>query len=151
MPITVRIQDILDGMELQSEDQRSYLHLASGEVVTVFDDHMTVGGDEESEALAQAIDENPAEYIGLPDRFDIDEYRMMEQFAFEVTDEQLREQLLIALQGAGAFRRFKDAVFNAGVRNDWHAFRDRAFTVVAQEWCEENGLDFYDASSGTQP
>ena len=42
-------------------------------------------------------------YIALPDRFEINDYHMMQVFAYEHD-----ERLVSAIQGRGAFRRFKD-------------------------------------------
>ncbi len=147
MPIPVQIRDIVDGMEFQSGESTSYLQRASGEVFTVSDDEFAAGAiaaDEDGpEAIARSIDGNPDAYIPLPDQFEINEYRMMERFAHTVSD-ALQEQLLMSLRGAGAFRRFKDAVHRAGAAPAWYHYRDGAYAQVARDWCLAHGIDFQD-------
>ena len=157
MSIPVQIQEIIDGIEMQSDERTSYLHRSSGEVFTVADDEFTTNETDLDgngpEAIARAIDDNPDAYIALPDRFEIDEYRMMQRFAYTVSDEPVQEQLLRSLRGAGAFRRFKDAAHRIGVASAWYRYRDNAFAKVARDWCAAHGIEFEDlpADSSSQP
>lgn len=149
MPIPVQIQDIVDGMEVQSDERTSYLHRASGEVFTLGDDEFTEGAMDADadgpEAIARAIEENPDAFIALPDRFEINEYRMMERFALTTNDARIEQQLLMSLRGSGAFRRFKDAVHREGLAPSWYDYRDRAFARIARDWCATHGIDFEDS------
>jgi len=81
-------------------------------------------------------------WISAPSQLDIDEYSIMEEFADTVTDEHTQELLIVALNGKGAFRRFKDAVSRAGLREEWFSFRHAAFCEIAREWCEDNGIAY---------
>ena len=83
------------------------------------------------------------EYIGLPTKYDIDEYSMMEDFIETIEDERLYNQLLISIHGKGAFRRFKDTCINFGIIDDWYKFRDKKYKDIAIKWCEENNIEFY--------
>ena len=83
------------------------------------------------------------EYVALPDRFEIDEYLMMERFAIGIQDAPQGDELLAALRGRGAFRRFKDAVYRLGRADEWHSFRDRAYEDIARTCCEENNIDVH--------
>ena len=38
MPEPVRIRDIVDGMEMQSDEMHSYLRRSTGEVITISDE-----------------------------------------------------------------------------------------------------------------
>jgi hypothetical protein len=143
----VHLKDIVEGMELQSDEMTSYLHRPTGRVLTVSDEAFTAAeeGDEEwvePEELAEArnILAHDEEYVALPDRFEIDEYRMMERFALGIHDGENREEVLRALHGAGAFRRFKDAVHRLGLAADWYFYRDHDYERVAREWCEAHGI-----------
>ena len=79
--------------------------------------------------------------LALPDSFEIHEYKMMERFASNHPDERVSDQLLDAIRGRGAFRRFKDTVFRLGVRDEWFEYRDRRYEEIARDWCERNGID----------
>jgi len=47
MAITVKLKDIIDEMEIQSDFHSSYLNKKTGEIVMVTDDHFQVAEDED--------------------------------------------------------------------------------------------------------
>jgi Uncharacterised protein family (UPF0158). len=154
MDAKVRLSDIRDGMEMQSDEMPSYLHRPTGRVINISDEAMQAAedGDEEfvePEELADArgILAGRADYLPLPDRFEIDEYRMMEQFATGILDPSARGEVLDMLRGTGAFRRFKDTIRRLELAEEWYAYRDRGYEQVARDWCEANGLELDPPSS----
>lgn len=80
--------------------------------------------------------------ISLPSEFDINEYNMMEEFCFSVQDSKSQEALLRAIRGKGAFRRFKDKVFNVGLEQDWYDYRDKCYRQIVIDFCEQNDLEY---------
>lgn len=144
----VRLSEIVDGMDVQSDQLTSYLHRPTGRVLWVSEEalHAADKGDDDSvepEELADArgILGNGSEYLALPDRVEIDEYRMMEQFAAEMDDPLQGDEAQASLRGAKAFRRFKDTVHRLGLSDAWYAFRERAYIEVARTWCEANDIE----------
>jgi hypothetical protein len=148
VPGSVRLQDILDGMEFQSDELTAYLHRPTGRVIAVSEEALQAaeegtGVDDVDElelADARGILEGGDDYLALPDRFEIDEYRMMERFAGGVADPAVQAELSDALRGRGAFRRFKDGVRRFGLAEEWYRYRDRGYTEVALAWCEAHGI-----------
>lgn len=147
--MSVRLSDILEGMEFQSDEVTVYLHRPTGRVLAVSEEAMqaaeegarTDAGMEEVDLVAvRGILEAGDDYLPLPDRFEIDEYRMMTRFASGVADPAVRAQLEDALRGRGAFRRFRDAVRAFGLADQWYRHRDHGYEDVARAWCEEHGL-----------
>ena len=69
-------------------------------------------------------------------------YQDMADFAEAVTDERAGRRLLRAIQGKGAFRRFKDELHQEypDVLPAWYAFRDVRATRRAVRWLAENSL-----------
>ncbi len=65
----------------------------------------------------------------------------MEDFA-ESRSGSVRDELLRALRGAGAFRRFKDEIERLQARDEWFSYRRLAFTGIARDWLEANELPF---------
>lgn len=86
--------------------------------------------------------EYPDRFVSLPDKFEINEYSMMEDFCFQLGDERKQERLLKAIRGRGAFRRFKDQVQRWGIDQEWYQFRDKKMEVIAKEWCDNNDINF---------
>ncbi len=65
----------------------------------------------------------------------------MAAFAEELKDEDLKEKLQIALDGKGAFRRFKDVVSRyPEKREEWFKFRDNRIKERLMKWLKENAL-----------
>lgn len=57
-------------------------------------------------------------------------------------DSEVRDALLRAIRGQGAFRRFKEVIHERGIAEAWYAFRQRALEEIAVEWLEANGVAY---------
>jgi hypothetical protein len=66
----------------------------------------------------------------------------MERFCRSVEDDDMRDDLFNAIQGSGAFRRFKDSIHKHGVADDWYKYRDDELREIAIAWCDENGISY---------
>ena len=91
MAIRVKLDDIIDGMECQSDENSSFLNTKTGEVVLMTDYAMRVAEDNEPleevpdwerelVGIAREIIAETGQYIPLPTKYDIDEYSIMESF-----------------------------------------------------------------------
>ncbi len=70
------------------------------------------------------------------------EYQRMAAFAATVDDARLRDRLEVALDGRGAFRRFKNALLDSPAeRQRWFAFRDECLRAAAREWLAEHDIE----------
>jgi len=69
-------------------------------------------------------------------------YQDMADFAETITDERAGRRLARAIQGRGAFRRFKNELHqgNADLLPAWYAFSDARARRRAVEWLVENSL-----------
>ena len=126
MSVTVRIQDIVDAITMQYDERPSFVDLDTGKVRTVA-----------SEAFAEMEAGN---FAKLPTNHDIHEWKIMEEFAGCMRSEELREDLLDAIQGPGAFRNFKREIKRHEIDDAWFQFRADALRQLAIEWCESRGL-----------
>ena len=50
--------------------------------------------------------------------------------------------LLDAIRGSGAFRRFKSMADRHGLIEDWYNFRDEAYEEIAKGWLEEHEIAY---------
>ena len=76
-------------------------------------------------------------------------YQDMADFAEAITDERAGRRLLRAIQGKGAFRRFRDELHEEypELLPAWYALRDVRAQRRAVEWLAENSLIDDDAAS----
>ncbi len=146
MSTRVQIDAIVEGMQMQSDEMHSFLHRPSGRVVTASDEALAAAESDDDDWVtpeeleeARQILSAEDEYLELPDRFEIDEYHMMERFAYGL-DAAERDAALGALHGRRAFRHFKDTVYQLGLEKAWYGFRDECYREVARIWCDEHGI-----------
>ena len=132
----VKLDNIIEALEFVNDgmDTSAYLNPKTCEIVYI-DEFLNDFSLEEKEEIYD-------EYIWLPTKFDIDEYNMMEEFTETIEDERLYNQLYIALNGKGAFRRFKDTCINFDIIDKWYKFRDEKYKELAIEWCKKNNIKF---------
>ena len=41
----------------------------------------------------------------------------------------------------GAFRRFKDKLYDLNLEKHWYQYRDEAYEKIARQWCERHKID----------
>ena len=156
MTIRVKLDDIIGGLEFQPDEWHSFLDKRTGEVVSVSDEEMQAAEDDEPiedfpewqqdpVRIAKEIIDETGDYIGLPTKFDIHEYSIMERFCLSLNDPETRDIFCHLIKGRGAFRRFKDAIHKYDIADDWYKYRDNALREIAIEWCRENNIDFDEA------
>jgi uncharacterized protein UPF0158 len=70
------------------------------------------------------------------------EYGWMAEFASSVGDTRLRDRLEAALDGRGAFRRFKEVLLDHPTeRERWFRFRDERLREAARRWLAEHDIE----------
>jgi len=153
----IYIEDIADKMEEADDNWEAYLNLKTGEIVDVgVEYHSLVEELEEDEEIpnrfkdwekefietALEVEENWGDYVKLPDKFAIHEYSIMEDFIDSVKNDRKRTVLYDAISGRGAFRRFKDKVYDMGLEEIWFAFKFKAYCKIARRWCEEHQIEY---------
>lgn len=140
-------------MDIQFDEWNTYLNLRTGEVISVTQGDLRAAEEDEpyddlpdwqQEARELAIDifENYDDYEELPTKFDINEYDIMEDYCYSIENQKTRSLLLNAIQGRGAFRRFKDKIHELGIEEKWYAYRDARLREIAIEWCEDHGIEY---------
>jgi hypothetical protein len=153
MAIRVKLEDIIDGMECQSDESSSFLNTKTGEVVLMTDYAMRAAEDNEPleevpdwerelVGIAGEIIAETGQYIPLPTKYDIDEYSIMESFCVSLEKQEIGDILYDLISGSGAFRRFKDAIHKYGVEDEWYKYRDNSLKEIAIEWCREHNIEF---------
>ena len=81
-------------------------------------------------------------YISVPQADSLTAYGDMEDFIDTVEDEHLRELLWVAIQGRGAFRRFKDVLAaHPRERERWFEFSDARLRQRILDWLEFEGIE----------
>ena len=81
-------------------------------------------------------------YIGVPTADSREGYRDMERFISTVESERLQNRLWRAIEGRGAFRRFKDVLeAYPAERQRWFEFKDRCLEERVTDWLASVGIE----------
>jgi len=154
MTVVVSLRDFVDEMQMLSDEEHAYLNKVTGELTTITNDDIAVieSGDDWSDypEWQQSEFQNATEvlssddYVELPSKFEIHEYKMMERFCLSISDEKIRYVLLSKIHGSGAFHRFKETIYRYGIEEDWFRFKDNAYKEMAIAWLRSHGFEYID-------
>jgi hypothetical protein len=122
-------------VERNASDTDSFLDRTSGQVVTI------VKNDPEAAHLKAQVARNIKNYIRIDPASSREQYRWMERYIATVEDTEFRQRLISAIDGKGAFRRFKDVLMNFPVdRERWFTFRSERLRTAMEAWLEAHGV-----------
>jgi len=150
----INLKELAEQMDCLMEEWSYFVNKATCELISIQDSYL--GYAEEPEEIpelladwerdevqqASALLEKWDELIPLPSKYDLNEYGMMEDFIETVQDAHIRDCLSIAIEGRGAFRRFKDTAARFGVIDKWYDFKNGALLTFVKKWCGENDLSY---------
>jgi len=149
--LVVSLKEAVVAMDILSDQIHSYLNLKTGELVSLPDETLSIAQTEpeldrrpawERELILIAKDIlNSHDYLELPDRYEIQEYALMDEFCRSLND-RMKNDLLDKIRGRGAFRRFKKAIRRYEIENQWYEFRERSLQNIILEWLEKNHIDY---------
>lgn len=115
--------------------QKYYLDCQTGEVIVSSSEAEFSDDFDSIEEMKDAIECNPTRYIRVPNILSREGYENMEEFIETLEDPNLKEKLYIAIDGPGAFRRFKDVLIAyPEERENWFTFRDKKIENRVIEW-----------------
>ena len=167
MTVTVSVRDLVGELQILPNEGTAYLNKVTGKIIMVTDDEVAMAEmfDEIEEELEDGSDESGREspdleleyyqdvkqilegnarYLKLPSKFDIHEYAIMERFSMYYPNEKVSNILLGKIRGSGAFRRFKDTIYEYDIENDWFKYRDEAYKEIVIAWLASNDIAYVD-------
>lgn len=122
-----------DAFENNAPEVHSYLHLGTGDVLRIVDGvadpqmHARIAGD--------------ATYLRIDPVSSREQYRWMERYIPMVEEPDLQRKLTQAIDGKGAFRRFKDVLMaHAPERERWFSFRSERLRIFMEAWLSAHAL-----------
>jgi hypothetical protein len=129
--LKINLDELCSAIEDNSYEHEYYLDLETGEILFLSE----YLDDKEREKLRERIDDDPDRYARIPKAESHEGYEGMVDFIATVKDERLVELLEVAINGKGAFRRFKDVLLNyPEERERWFQFKDDRMEEKALEW-----------------
>ncbi|MBF0594682.1 MAG: hypothetical protein HQL22_06915 [Candidatus Omnitrophica bacterium] len=150
--LIVKLSDIVDAMQMQSDAMAYYLNKKTGEIALVTEEAVAAAENDEllerfpewqqeDIKLAWEIGGNIC-HVPLPTRFDIHEYEIMAKFCLSIRHKEASRDLSETIRGRGAFKRFHEGIEHYGIAEDWHEYKNVAYREIAREWCRDNNIEF---------
>ena len=151
MSVVLSLRDIVEAIELQSNEGAAYLNPETGEIVQVSEEEIALVEDgvadedlpqwqrEAMPKIREALESD--RFLVLPDRFEVHEWAIMERFSQE-QNPHAQQALAGAIHGSGAFRHFRGAVERFGLLDAWYRYRAEAIEQIARDWLEEHKLAY---------
>ena len=132
--LNINLDELCEAMEDSSYENEYFLDLETGEILFISD----YTDDEETGELKDRIEEDSDRYERIPKAESHEGYQDMVDFIATVDNEHLAELLEVAINGKGAFRRFKDVLLNyPEERERWFQFKDERMEERALEWLDD--------------
>jgi len=98
--------------------------------------------EDEIELVLEVLLAGDGRYNRIPERSSPEAHTVMAEFIETVKNPVLKEELTNALDGKGAFRRFKDVLINdPKERKRWHGYNAKAMKKVIVEWLKSLGIE----------
>ena len=95
---------------------------------------------EDAEAILEDMEDR---YLAIPSIESSYFYRAMQSFAEEVQDNNIKNELLKALNLSNPMRQFKTAISKyMEVQNLWYDYEDNKAKEYVIEWLEKNNIQF---------
>lgn len=137
--VKANLSELIDAFDNCQIGYEYYLDTKTGELLLVSDEFMDTG---ETEEIYERLDDEPERYLSIPTESSREGYQDMVAFTESLEDENLKEKLWIALNGRGAFRRFKDVLLDyPEKREEWFKFQNERLEKRVMEWLEENEIE----------
>jgi hypothetical protein len=134
--IPIHWDDLESAFERNAPDTESFLDATTGQVVSI------LAGDPEAASLKTKVASNISNYIRIDPASSREQYRWMERFVGSVGDGPLRERLIMAIDGKGAFRRFKDVLLAyPAERERWFTYRADLLHWHMHNWLLERQIE----------
>ena len=137
-PMKVKLQDVIDGIDMVSEDSTCYLDRETGEVLFISE----IADNDYDDDILELLEEGSDRFIEFPSQWDRNDYQTMVGFIESLPQRKEQNLLAISINGSGAFRRFKYTASELGLLDDWYRFLNNAHRELAIEWCEDNEIEY---------
>jgi hypothetical protein len=151
MSTPAKLKDIIDALGFQMDEILQYLNRETGKIEMITREELALAEAEEIDAdleweddtielTKQIVSDREGKFVELPSKFEINDYEIMESFCYSVTDQRISNELAYVIKGSGAFRRFKDRIYEYGMEKQWYQYRDEALEEIAKDWCKRHQI-----------
>lgn len=150
----VKLSDVIEAIEFENDMMSHYYNKNTGIIIYKQDadkasysaldiDKVDSMEDWEKELVEGLYDlnENPENYIKLPDKEELNELSMIINFCNSFSDIELQK-----LEEFDDYEKtlyeIKNVIRNKGLIDDWYDYREYLEKEIAIKWCEKNNIKY---------
>ena len=139
---SVPLSIVVEAVDMASLEGVMYLDIEKPEIVAVPEDYSLYDVAELEELEKKIGAGYGSRYFRLPEQHDVNDQRIMKDFAEALPDGPAKDDVCSSIGGRGTVRRFRDSLERCGLKQEWEAYRQEAYIQIARDWCEKNGIRY---------
>jgi hypothetical protein len=150
MATKVSLNQVIEALELATDEMSWFVSKKTGQVVMVSHEAMRLAEDDSSSDLPDWQEEEvhtakdvleSKDWLGLPSKFDVHEWEIMNRFGQSLSVSAQREEVMDAIHGSGAFRQFKSTIRRLRLDDTWFSFKSSALEEMARSWLNDHDFE----------
>lgn len=126
----IKLSELVEAINNTTADTQYYYYIPEERIIIRDDDSIS-----------------DSKLIALPSHKQIDDYGSMKSFIEQVEDEEAKGWLEESIKGAGAFRRFRQALERFYLTEQWIDYLDQIHENIAIDWCDYYGIEYLEDNS----
>ena len=126
----IKLSELVEAISNTTADTQYYYYIPEERIMIKDDDSIS-----------------DSKLIALPSHKQIDDYGSMKSFIEQVEDEEAKGWLEESIKGAGAFRRFRQALERFYLTEQWIDYLDQIHENIAIDWCDYYGIEYLEDNS----
>lgn len=151
----VNLKDVIEAIEFQGDLVNHYYHKNSGVIIYVEDSSVANYKASDIEKLDEYeewekdlisslydFEENPQDYIILPNKEYINEDKMILDFCNYIEDASLKDKILNDIAGDSSYLKVKKVIESNGLLSSWYDYRENIEREIAINWCKDNNINY---------
>ena len=131
----IKLSEIRDTLYDVSMGTSCYFNTKTNEILWYWDFN-------KEESTYTEEDEFNDDIISMFNFYSKNDYDIMQDFIYHISNDSLRNELFNATRGKGAFYRFREIIDYRNITNDWYKFQDDEYKKIAEEWCTDNKIEY---------
>lgn len=134
---SISLEDIVNELELISDDGLSFFHKLSGELIHISSYELK----NLSKAKTNSSNESftKADYLKLPTKNEINEHNLMLDFLRNNPNKSISEEVTNLEKDHNTnYWQLRNVILHYNIGNEWYKYKREAFQKIAIDWCKKN-------------
>ena len=145
MQTQASLKEIAKAIESTWETWDQFYNRTTGEIIAIPNDmNDCCDIDDDLESEIEEIENNPDNYVILPEQYELNEFRIMEDFSYYKNN----DKLISVLHRSKPYRNFKDQIKIQGIEEEYYSYRFDRFVILARNWCSDNNIEYIEDIEG---